>query len=363
YYLVTQDAVKTVIYAVTSNVGVGLDEGVDSYSDHSRIKTVWMMKDIGFIFMLAATVAAMLTMADFLFSTKAFGALMLKKEESVSFPKNDWRYWVFLVVLIVLPVALFRKGILSANKFLGIPISQIWLLGGTNNSYISWQWMVSIGMLVVFLVYHFLYGRKNGGSLRTYGFKTSDNGSFDAMYVVKAFFFGLFTVGAGYILFSLISAYTKQGMHIATFMLSTINTHRTLCIVMYFLFQIPYFLTSSLAVKSIGLTETEDNPKGMAKSLLAGTAVTVLGLFILWLVFIILVCQFKTLTNADYFMKDRVYIYTIAILPLFIGMTIANTLNIYVSKKTNSIWAGLFTALLWGTWMIISCGGMAKYVY
>ena len=24
---------------------------------------------------------------------------------------------------------------------------------------------------------------------------------------------------------------------------------------------------------------------------------------------------------------------------------------------------GLFTALLWGSWMIISCGGMTKYIY
>ena len=50
-------------------------------------------------------------------------------------------------------------------------------------------------------------------------------------------------------------------------------------------------------------------------------------------------------------------------LPLVIGMTIANALNIYMSKKTHSIWPGLFTALLWGSWMIISCGGMAKYIY
>ena len=55
--------------------------------------------------------------------------------------------------------------------------------------------------------------------------------------------------------------------------------------------------------------------------------------------------------------------YTIAILPLAIGMTIANALNIYMSKKTHSIWPGLFTALLWGSWMIISCGGMTKYLY
>ena len=44
-------------------------------------------------------------------------------------------------------------------------------------------------------------------------------------------------------------------------------------------------------------------------------------------------------------------------------MTIANSLNMVISKKTNSIWPGLFTALLWGAWMITCCCPMAKYVY
>ena len=57
------------------------------------------------------------------------------------------------------------------------------------------------------------------------------------------------------------------------------------------------------------------------------------------------------------------YIYGIAILPLVIGMVVANALNIFISKKTKSSWAGLFTALLWGAWMIICVGGMSKYWY
>jgi hypothetical protein len=32
-------------------------------------------------------------------------------------------------------------------------------------------------------------------------------------------------------------------------------------------------------------------------------------------------------------------------------------------QKTPSLWPGFFTALLLGSWMIISCGGMTKYLY
>jgi hypothetical protein len=94
-----------------------------------------------------------------------------------------------------------------------------------------------------------------------------------------------------------------------------------------------------------------------------GTLISLGGLFLLWLFFVLVLNLGNTITNVGYFKNDRMYIYTIAILPLAIGMTIANALNIYMSKKTHSIWPGLFTALLWGSWMIISCGGMTKYLY
>ena len=132
---------------------------------------------------------------------------------------------------------------------------------------------------------------------------------------------------------------------------------------MYVLFQIPYFLSSSLALKSVGVGETEDKLKGTLKSIGIGTVLTVLGLLLLWIFFVICVNVFNTVTTSSYFSADRVYIYTIAILPLFIGMTIANALNMVISKKTNSIWPGFFTALLWGAWMICSCCPMAKYLY
>jgi hypothetical protein len=223
--------------------------------------------------------------------------------------------------------------------------------------------MVSIGMLALFLVYHFVWGRKHGGNAAAYGFASSDRGGFSLGYVCKSFAFGLLTVGCGYLVFGLISSYTQQGMHIATFMFNTIKFNRTLCILMYFLFQIPYFLTSSLAMKSVGIGDGDDSVKGTLKTVVLGTLISLGGLFLLWLFFVLVLNLGNTITSVGYFKNDRMYIYTIAILPLAIGMTIANALNIYMSKKTHSIWPGLFTALLWGSWMIISCGGMTKYLY
>ena len=187
-------------------------------------------------------------------------------------------------------------------------------------------------MLALFLIYHFAYGRKNGGNFETMALPPTTKTHFIS-YILKALLLGLLTVGSGYLAFAIISSYTKQGMHIATFMVSTINPNRSLAVVMYFLFQIPYFLISNLTFRSIGIDRTEDSAKGSIKTILWGMLLTVGALFVLWLVFILIVTQGHTLTSASYFSSDRMYIYTIAILPLFIGMSIANALNIYVSKR------------------------------
>ena len=363
YYLTTNDAVKTFIYAITSTVGVGLDAGVNSYADHGKISTVWQMKDIGFFLIYACIAAAMFLAITVLLELPLFQELKLKAVPGAAFkPKTKW-WWLSVAVLAILPVVLYRPGVLAQGKFLGIDISKIWLLGGTNNSYISWQWMVSLGMLVFFLLFHFLYGKKNGGSLRAYGFNTSDDGAFNVRYIGKALMLGAMAVGTGYILFAILSAYTQQGIHIGTFMMNTVKPNRTLTYVMYFLFQIPYFLISSLAYKSILATKEEEDNKGIVKTVGLTTLIAMGGLLLMWVIFFLLVTVGHTLTPLGYFRNDRFYIYTIAILPLVIGMAVANALNIYVSKKTNSIWTGLFTALLWGSWIIVSCGGMAKYVY
>ncbi|HIT69226.1 MAG TPA: hypothetical protein IAC36_04950, partial [Candidatus Aphodomonas merdavium] len=46
-----------------------------------------------------------------------------------------------------------------------------------------------------------------------------------------------------------------------------------------------------------------------------------------------------------------------------IGIGVGNLLNAFVSQKTNSIWPGLFTALLWGTWTISATTAVIQYVF
>ncbi|MFA6707264.1 MAG: hypothetical protein WCR91_05120, partial [Sphaerochaetaceae bacterium] len=67
-------------------------------------------------------------------------------------------------------------------------------------------------------------------------------------------------------------------------------------------------------------------------------------------------------TVMEGFRTGILYAYGLAILPLTIGITVGNALNVYIASKTHSVWAGLCTAVLWGVWTLCSAGGITNYM-
>lgn len=377
YYLCTNDAVQTVVYAITSECGVGLDAGVKSYEDHSKISTTWQWHDIGYFCTFLAIVGCMFFVASALLQTPQFSKLVINRKaaKSYAFKRSTWQWWVCAVVLSVSPLLLFKYGIIGATEqFLGIKtIKKLWLLGGNNNVIIAWQWYSAILMIAVFCFYYFTYGKKNGATLREFGFVTSEEKRFDYKYILLALAFGLIVVGSAYAMYALMYTFTKEGIHITTFMLSLIHRKRVPAFFMYFLFQIPYFLVSSLAFRSLGIGEGEDDGKTILKTIGISLGVSVGLLFLYWVWWIIYLTGHNTVpqwffdrNNLKGFLfiaSNKIVVYNMLILPMCIGMAVANAINVYVVKKTKSVWAGLFPALLWGTWMLVSCGDLAKIWY
>ena len=360
YYLVDQDAVKTVVYAITSHVGLGLDAGVKSYDDYEKISTVWQLHDIGYFLELASMVSMMIIVAIYLLKWNLFDSLKLKPLKNVGFRKFSWQWFVALILLAILPPALYATGQLPQEKFLGIPVTSLWLLDGNVSAWLCWQWLLSLVLIVFFLIYHFTYGKKNGGDYRSYGFATSDTAAFSIGYILKSILFAIIVVGSAYTMMAIGTHFTQQGLHIATFMIRTIDANRSFIFFIYFLFSVPYFLSSSLVAKTLGLNG-DGTAKTTAKNIGIFTAIAIGGLLILWIVFV-------TVLNVNnvilpMFKVHRLYILGVGLLPIMIGIGVGNVLNVLVGQKTNSIWPGLFTALMWGTWTISATTAVLKYFY
>ncbi len=385
YYNINNKAVKQIIFGFILGMnGYGNIDGVDLKDPNGfeKITTVWRMKDLGWILQYIAIALLMFTVATRLIKGNTFKSLELKRTESFGIKKKSVGWWLFLALLLVLPPLLYLPGVMGAENGLfptafntDNPVTKIatkcliptkwtsadgvahsiWLLGGTSNVYVLWQWLISFAMLVVFLAYYFVWGRKAGENYKSLGFKTSDEKKFDIVYLLKSLLFGIVVVGSGYLLMAFIGTYTQQGLHVTTLQMSILSRKRLMCWFVYFIYLMPYFLCNHLAVKSLGIKYDGTN-RTLTLNVLKTTFITVGGLFVFYLIFLL---QLKyTHTVMEGFRTGILYAYGLAILPLTIGITVGNALNVYVSSKTNSVWAGLCTAVLWGVWTLCSTGGM-----
>ena len=385
YYNVNNDAVKQIIYGFILGMnGYGNIDGADltDPNGYEKITTVWRAKDLGWILEYIAIALLMFTVATRIIKGNTFKSLELKRTESYGIKKKSVGWWLFLALLLVLPPLLYLPGVMGAENGLfptafntDNPVTKIatqcliptkwtsadgtahsiWLLGGTSNVYVLWQWLISFAMLVVFLTYYFVWGKKAGENYKSLGFKTSDEKKFDFVYLLKSLLFGIVVVGSGYLLMGLIGKYTQQGLHVTTLQMSVLSRKRLMCWFVYFIYLMPYFLCNHLAVKSLGIRYDGTN-RTLTLNVLKTTFITVGGLFVFYLIFLL---QLKfTHTVMEGFRTGILYAYGLAILPLTIGITVGNALNVYVSSKTNSVWAGLCTAVLWGVWTLCSTGGM-----
>ena len=156
------------------------------------------------------------------------------------------------------------------------------------------------------------------------------------------------------------TSFTQQGLHIMTFMMRTIKAERSFIFFMYFLFLVPYFLSSTLAARSLGLNG-DGTAKTTAKNVGIMTAIAIGGLLILWIVFVVVLNVNNTILPM--FKVNRLYILGVGLIPMIIGISVGNAINVFISQKCNSIWPGLFTAVLWGTWTVSSTTALLKYIY
>ena len=191
YYNVNNEAVKQIIFGFILGMdGYGNIDNVDltdEVNGYKKISTVWQWKDFGWILEYLEICALMFLTASKLIGGKFFKSLELKPTPVYGVKRRSVQWFAFLVLLLILPPLLYLPGVRAAE--IGLfptayntdnPVTKIatdsliktkwtdangvahsiWLLGGTSNVYVEWQWLTAFAMLVLFLVYYFVWGRK-----------------------------------------------------------------------------------------------------------------------------------------------------------------------------------------------------------
>lgn len=319
---------------------------------------VWGFEHFGSILLYLCLASFIFMLVTALLNTKFFETLKLPELDTVGFKKGSWQWWVALVVLLILPVLTFRLVVTT-----GLYTKMTWFITLKSKEYglwMGWSLVTAFAYLLFFLIFHFTYGRKHGGNMRNYGFATTQEGNrFSIGYILKAVLYGLSVMATTYVIFLGIKAITNTNIHIVAYSITPIESHRWFVFLFFFVFQIFYFVFGSLAARSINMNNGKRaNVKGMLGSIALGGLMGVLGLVILRIV--LMICLYSLHRNVGF--VDLYWLLgSNGISALFFNFLIANAVNCYVTNKTNSIYAGAVTAMLWSTWMMVACQRVVAY--
>lgn len=315
---------------------------------------VWMYKDFAMAAQFAGLIGFMFCLASLLLKSAAFAGLILPERKAVGFPAKSPAWWVAILAVMFVPSLLFIWGTTRAQV---IDFTSFMKLDNTANGVAVWSLISACALLAIFFVYHFLYGKKHGGSLMTYGLATQpDENRVTLPYIAKAFGFAAVVIGGTYLAYSLMYTATCGDIHIWLATLRPVTLIRLPYFPLYFLLQFPFYLTGTLCGRSFSLNNGERSKgAGMRNSLLLSLLIGILGLSVIFIVFNI---AFRT-SGTVLFPANRGYIYAGAIFSMLPAFAVGNTINCYVTNKTNSIYAGLFSGVLWSTWVVIAANALA----
>lgn len=310
---------------------------------------IWAGKDFGMLLQFIGLVIFLFSLANILLTSKSFESLILPEREPVGYKEKSPMWYVSLLFLLFVPAIFFIPFSTIPQK---INVSGFMKLDATANGISIWAILSSILLFAFFLFYHYTYGRKNNGCLMNYGLSTETaENKIRLSYILKALSFALIIIGGTYIAYMFMYEITSGDVHIWLATLRPVTFIRIKYIPLYLLLQAPFYFAGTIAGRSISLNNGERSKgHGMRNSLIISLLIGILGLFIIFLVFNIV---FRT-TGVVLFNQNRGYIYAGAIFAMLPSFAVGNTINCYVTNKTNSIYAGLFSGILWSTWVLVA---------
>lgn len=319
---------------------------------------IYGWKILGLFIAISGMVLFMFSLASLLLKTGLFSKMVLQPGARVGFEFGKSGWWIYAAILTLIPVATFFPGTAIGNRMMS---NNLFKLGTTPNGYMTWALVSAIAVLVFFIIYHFTFGKKQNGGLKSYGIATVDNGSrITAGYIIRTIAFCAVILASAYALLLLIFYYGKTDLHLIVLSIRPLNGARFSTYPWYFIALIPYFFALMLASNGLNFT-TEDSDEGKTiwKSVVFGSLVGVVGLIILYAVFQILlrfaaIGPFYTGNFAHFYMTLLE-----AVIPEFV---VATGLGIYLKKKTNTIWPGMIIGAALIAYFLVSSNCLAMII-
>ena len=334
---------------VTSFLSV-LDQSMDMPNPVSPNETVFVAREYLTLAMIILFAVFATSLACVLLDTPAFEALKLRAPKYTGFESKTAGWWIGSASLILLT----GFSVIWCYMQTGSGEPNFFSRYGNSGAKCIWSVVTGVAIFVYLMVYYFVSGKKKGMNLASCGLATSDDSKFSLAYILKSLGFAAAVFGVTLGVYLLFYYFTKSNLQFIVFEINPIPLQRVPGkFIAMILWMVPFVLMNALAQRTV-INFNGESKTGTAKALIWSSILCTLLLAVIHIVFIS--CAY--FGHVTIFHVSRGYIGGEQTLGIVIGTLIINAIGFFVNKKTNTVWAGVLSSLLFVAWFQVTASGM-----
>lgn len=373
-----EDGTKRIFYTIencthvtTVNSRPAIQNGLDFFMNSMEAPVpidssnqVWGLRFLFGTIEIIGFVMLLLSLANLLFIWKPFEGL---REESASGSaamtgnRGIWYRLCFIALFTVIPVLTFVPCyVYGENR---VKQSAMFPFNPSSFGYLIWTIANAACMLVVFIIWHFAYGKKHGGNLEVYGLKVGKNAGEAAAYIGKAALYAVCLIVPVFGVMALTEKVFSVEAASWIFNIRTFSLNRLVYAVQYFIPFFICFLIGNIAFSAILRDDNteEDGKKQMLKNQLIGILQAVGGLTIMYVIWNMV---YFVSGKPSFLYRETPYVMgnagfmciCFSLIPMF---GINAILSTHMSVRTKRIWTGAFVCALFIVWITFAGQSMA----
>lgn len=334
------------------------EQAIPTGSDLSSTDQVWMLKEVFSVLGIIALTLFMIFAGFAMVERPAFAPVQEDVERPVV-SSNKWVKIVGIVLCIVVPVLTLHK---VGLRLAGISANSLFPMNWANS--ICGLAVVNAAiLLVLFLLWHFLYAKKHGGSMEAYGFTGAEK-KVDWRQILRSAVLAVTLVCATYAVVNLCYGIFKIDFRFWQFGIMPVTLGRVKYLLGYLLCYVFAFGVMNMVSIVFADIGTKGGKASAIKQYVLGWLIGAGGYAI---VFIVYYVGLKTTQRPPFFFAYPPFVNghpnslvfsmkTLCLVPTF---TILSVVNTALYRKTKNIYVGWFVAALMAALIVITTNAFA----
>lgn len=328
------------------------EQAIPTGSSLSSSSQVWMFKELFCVLAIVSLVAFIISVGFLMLESPVFSAVNVTVEPPAISSSKRNRILGIIICTAIPALTLYHGGAMLSKISPNAVFPMNWA-----NSLAGLAVVNAAIILVIFLIWHFAYGKDHGSSLIAYGFADDEN-KISLLHIVKSVAFSIALITIAYMLINFCYAKFKIDFRFWQFGIMPITLKRFSCIFGYllcYLFAFGVMNTVSIAFAGIG---SNGGKAGVIKQYLLGWLIGAGGYTFLMIFYYtgLKINHYPPFISVLPIFSQIFSMKTTCLVPTF---TILSVINTALYRKTKNTYVGWFTAAIFAAMILISSNAFA----